>query len=392
LHLQTFLRMLHGGLNEQRLSLIKRTFRTIGGDPDDTEGKVSPTALKEAFAADGHPSVTKGTVDPEAALSEFMNTFSLLAHIRGGCRDGTVAFSDFLAYYHVVSSTVESDSYFSMLMSRVWPQAGQESPRRSASPGRRQTRNAEDSVYARDGLSPERANSPKRDSHHRFARKTDVPGSPPGFSPLTRSSIVFNDIASGEPGMLLHRAREQLARRGLKGWRGLRERFDQDDHRKDGTVNRLDWQRISRCSGLGLSLEEQEVLYHAFPARKGGAMQYREFLRQLRGPLSEQRANAIANLFDSMAEGGAVPARKLKSSFDPSNTPSTVLGTRDAASERADFDTMVDYLARGGNLDSDQFADLLTMLSTTCYEEDEFKLMTTSAFRLRSPKARAGGS
>merc|ERR1719221_758786 len=53
-------------------------------------------------------------------MGEFLDTFSLLAHVRGGCQNGQVAYSDFLAYYEVVSSTVDNDSFFELLLNRVW--------------------------------------------------------------------------------------------------------------------------------------------------------------------------------------------------------------------------------------------------------------------------------
>lgn len=56
------------------------------------------------------------------------------------------------------------------------------------------------------------------------------------------------------------------------------------------------------------------------------------------------------------------------------------LGSRDAASERADFEGAVDYFSGDGGLDAQSFTDFFTMLSSAYPEEDEFKLMTTTAF------------
>ena len=50
----------------------------------------------------------------------FLDTFSALAHVRGGCENGMVSFNDFLAYYDVVSSTVENNSLFDLILQRVW--------------------------------------------------------------------------------------------------------------------------------------------------------------------------------------------------------------------------------------------------------------------------------
>merc|ERR1740121_1558387 len=101
IHLQKFLRMLHGPLSRQRYDLIERAFRGVGGDPESEDG-VNPAALKQSFTPEGHPLVVKREMDPGILLAEFLDTFSLLAHIRGGCQNGTVGFSDFLAYYDLV--------------------------------------------------------------------------------------------------------------------------------------------------------------------------------------------------------------------------------------------------------------------------------------------------
>ena len=81
---------------------------------------MSPAVLKANFACENHPQAAKGEVDPGKILAEFLDTFSLLAHVRGGCQNGTVALSDFLDYYSVVSSTIENDDLFELLLNRLW--------------------------------------------------------------------------------------------------------------------------------------------------------------------------------------------------------------------------------------------------------------------------------
>merc|ERR1719223_709333 len=103
------------------------------------------------------------------------------------------------------------------------------------------------------------AGSSVEDSHRRFSRPSQPkpagdgadqrsPGTA-GYSSITKSSIIFNEIETGELGAVLRRLRDALARRGLKGWLLLSERAQQLDHRRNGGVLRLDWQRLNR--GLG---------------------------------------------------------------------------------------------------------------------------------------------
>lgn len=428
IHLQKWLRLLHGPLSPQRLELIERAFGALGGDPNDEESLISPVALKEGYVPEAHPLVQKGEADAGVLLGDFLDTFSLLAHVRGGCQSGMVAFSDFFAYYDLVSSTVESDALFDLLMHRLWPidaetlHEQEEAARVCAdvppgSPSKRE-RWAMPVYEAGDRAVPRQKPpvqsgpgayaraapaAPQPDTHRRFSRSA-APAPPPqegpnmnqsygytgaaptvGFSSITKSSIVFNETASGELGAVLRRLRDSLAKRGLKGWRMLGERFQQHDHRRNGGVMRGDWQRLHRSLGLGMSPEEQEVVFKSFVGgRKDGAMDFPGLLAALRGPLPERRAALVGRLFDELAQGGdLVPPAALKARFDAKNTPLVLVGTRDALSERQDFDGAVDHFSSGNGFDAQAFAEFFTMLSSMYKEEDEFKLMTTTVFGLR---------
>mmetsp|Transcript_123382 Transcript_123382/g.308241 ORF Transcript_123382/g.308241 Transcript_123382/m.308241 type:complete len:898 (-) Transcript_123382:201-2894(-) len=420
IHLQRFLRLLHGPVIPQRLSLIEAAFRSLGGDPSNEGSSINPSMLKQNFAAEGHPLVVKGELDAGFVLGEFLDTFSLLAHILGGCQNGAVAFSDFLAYYDLVSSTIDSDALFDLLMHRLWPigeqlgsaassaeleQQGQQQPgggmpvspsKRWATPAveapenpiARQRPPTHDGpgAYGRNPVS-EAQDQGHPDAHRRFAAPRVGSTTSVGFSPITRSQIVFNDTESGELGAVIQRLRASLARRGLKGWRLLGERFAQHDHRRNGTVMRLDWQRLHRSLGLGLSPEEQELIFKGFSkSRRDGAMDYGECMRHLRGPLDERRHALVGRLFEELVEGGCVPAEKLKACYDVKNSPQCLVGMKDMRSEMQEFCEAVDYFSApaGGRLSAEGFADFFTMVSSIYREEDEFKLMTTSAFGLRS--------
>mmetsp|Transcript_108620 Transcript_108620/g.324804 ORF Transcript_108620/g.324804 Transcript_108620/m.324804 type:complete len:859 (-) Transcript_108620:486-3062(-) len=408
--LPLFLRHLHGGpLGGTRRAAVERAFAALGGDPRDEAATVSPGVLKGRFAADAHPLVARGEMESAAATAEFLDTFSLLAHVRGGCQDGMVAFSDFLAYYEVVSSTVDSDAFFELLLDRLWspPPSGEQGGGPGASNGfakslgssspmrePRPPAHSGPSAYQRPG--PGLEDSPSRlDVHRRFLRKEagggDEAASPPpaAFSAITKSSIVFDEEgAGGELGLVLRRFREGLAKRGIKGWRSLAQRFQQHDNRKNGTVMRLDWERLHRMLGLGLSPEDRELLFRAFSAgRRDGAMDYRECLRRLCGPMPEQRQVLVERLFDSLRQGAEVSAEALKAGFDAPNSPPCLLGRANPAQVAQDFGEAVDFFGGGRGFDEARFAELFRVLSALHPEEDEFRLMATAAFGL----AAAGG-
>jgi len=394
MNVQQFLRLLQGPMSNLRQEAVRTAWQAIGGG--DIEAVISPAQLKDSFNAEAHPLVARGQLEPGEALSEFLSTFSLLAHLRGGCQDGGVAFSDFLAYYEVVSSTVDNDAYFELLLQRLWQPGAVDmtsapsgppfaKSRRSPLADHRPPPHSGPSAYWR----AEGTNSPDREETHRRFMRKDGPGDVeqppvPGYSPITKSSIVFDDHDSGELGAVMRRLRESIRKRGIKGWKNLAQRFQQNDHRGNGTVMRLDWERLHRTLGLGLSSEEQQILFKGFSAtRRDGAMNYRDCLRSLCGPTSEKRQVLVDRLFDVLADGqDVVPAETLKAEFDARNAPPCLLGLMSEKQMCSDFWDAVDFFGGNCGYDADRFAEFFQLFSALHPEEDEFRFMTTAAFGL----------
>lgn len=405
-HLQKFLRMLHGPLSRQRYELIEQAFRGVGGDPESEDSGINPATLKQQFTPEGHPLVVKRQMDPGILLAEFLDTFSLLAHCRGGCQNGMVSFADFLAYYDLVSSTIENDSYFDLLMHRMWPVGGEEDRADkwavpvydpSANPTARNRPPAHHGPTAYSNQIDETSHVPA--THRRFSRNTQGDGAqssdqrPAPYSAITKSSIVFNEAETGELGTVLRRLRDGLSRRGIKGWLMLSERAEQLDTRRNGGILRLDWQRLQRSLGLGLAPEEQEALFKGFVnGRRDGAMDWPLCLQSLRaGLLSDRRQGMVDRLFEDLADDGArLQTQVLQQAFDAKSVPSCFVGRRDPTTERRDFCDAVEHFSKGADFDSQAFSDFFSMMSSCYKEEDEFRLMTSTAFGL-SPSPAVGG-
>ncbi|CAE7717390.1 Caps2 [Symbiodinium sp. CCMP2456] len=388
LQLPVFLKLLHGELSKGRRGLVERAFAVLGGDPGDPRSVVSPATLKERFVAQAHPLVVRGQLEPGYVLAEFLDTFSQLAHVLGGCENGMVSFADFLAYYEVVSSTVENDSLFDLVVQRIWDlpkvdaaaqgyAAGGESPRRSrvsleqpVSPmaERRPPAHAGPSAYA-----VESPRGPKQD-HKRFSRG-------PQASAITKSSIVFNERGSSLT-EVLERLRRSIALRGLRGWLAVVQRFQNFDYRRNGTIMRLDWQRLNRVLGLGLSPEDQELLFKELSQKKkGAAMDYLQCLHLLRGDsLEKDREQAVEQLYEALGSGSQVTAQTLKNRFDASSAPQCLLRRKDPRQAEQEFFDAVDFFAAGSAFDFGKFLDFFRMVSAVHEDDDEFRLMTSSAF------------
>lgn len=385
IHLPTFLKLLHGEMSLARRSLVERAFAAVGGNPQDDQSVVSPGKLKEHFMAQAHPLVVRGELEPGYVLAEFLDTFSQLAHVLGGCENGMVSFADFLAYYDVVSSTVENDALFDLIVQRVWDVKtkawadGEVSPRRlvrevddapSPTAEKRPPPHEGPSVYTMD--------SPRgpQEHHRRFGRG-------PQASAITKSSIVFADTVNTLP-EVFQRLSRSISSRGLRGWLNVVQRFQHFDYRRNGTVMRLDWQRLCRGLGLGLSSEDQELIFKELSKKKKGqAMDYVECLRILRGDsLPEERAQAVDHLFQALGTDHVAPA-ELKRHFDASNAPQCLLRRKDPRQAEQELFDAVDFFSQGAPFDVEKFDEFFRMVSAVHEDDDEFRLMTTSAFNVQ---------
>jgi Ca2+-binding EF-hand superfamily protein len=413
-----FLNSLHGDMSPERLQAVEKAWTHLGGDLAEETSSISPSVLKEKIACEQHPRVMRGELDASVVLTEFLDTFSLLAYVRGGCENGLVTFADFLAYYEVVSSAIENDAFFTLMMHRLWllpseaweeqttlsPRGGRLSPRGKMGYEAAQSPMAEPrpptqsgpSVYSTVVVSPRGVQA--QESHRRFLRKEPqvpteavpylsemAPNPNSQFSPITKSSIVFDEEAVSEISEVCNRLRTSLARRGLKGWRALKERFEMYDNRRNGSIMRMDWERLHKTLGLGLSPEERELLFKTLSInRRDGAMDYRACLRQLKNTLPARRQELVAALYEHLKDetGDSVNGQTMKSFFDARSSPMCMLSRKDPQEATRDFYEAVDYFSCGGSFDPQAFADFFAMVSAIHEEDHEFGLITTATFGL----------
>jgi len=411
-----FLNALHGDISPARLSAVERVWQQLGGDPNDEKSSVSPSALKDRIACDQHPQVMRGELDPGAFMAEFLDTFSLLAYVRGGCEGGMVSFGDLLGYYEVVSSTVDNDAFFNLTMSRLWMLGGEawgedsqdQDEQPEISPRSRAFNNSKSpmaeprpplqsgpSVYNTQNLGNLGQQQPDRgqdvgESHRRFLRKEpqvpeggqqNMANSMSQVSPITKSSIVFDEVGSSEVTVVCGKFRQSLARRGLKGWMALIGRFENYDHRRNGSIMRLDWERLNKTLGIGLSPEEREVLFRKLSIdRKDGAMDYTACLRQLKNTLPPRRQALVAALYDKLQDQDLVSVGRIKDAFDARNSPMCMLGKKDPQVAEAEFFEALDFFSADGSFDPQGFADFFAMVSGVHEEDYEFGLMCGAAF------------
>jgi len=113
-----FLQSIAGALNKYRLQLVERVFDKLDSD---NEGSISLEEMFSVFDPYRHPDVTTGKNDPEGAMSEFKDTFEVYHNVLHDYDSSAkVSRGEFTDFYTYISSQIENDVQFDMLMNGVW--------------------------------------------------------------------------------------------------------------------------------------------------------------------------------------------------------------------------------------------------------------------------------
>lgn len=87
----------------------------------DKSGVVELADIKEFYNAKQHPDVRQGKKTEDQVLGEFLDTFEhhhSMQNQKG--RDGRVHFEEFVEYYNNVSSSIDNDEYFELMIKNAW--------------------------------------------------------------------------------------------------------------------------------------------------------------------------------------------------------------------------------------------------------------------------------
>jgi Ca2+-binding EF-hand superfamily protein len=110
-----FLRALRPPMNQFRTALIRKAFQKLDKDKS---GELTWEDLDGVYRVDCHPKFRSGEMTKEQVLSKFLETFEGDA---GGCKgDGKVTWEEFFDYYTAVSASIDTDTYFNLMMVQAW--------------------------------------------------------------------------------------------------------------------------------------------------------------------------------------------------------------------------------------------------------------------------------
>jgi Ca2+-binding EF-hand superfamily protein len=110
-----FLVGLRGDLNPRRKALVNLAYGVLDTDKS---GQVDLHDIMMTYDTSKHPEVIAGKKSRSEVLREFLDTFD------GGEKDGIVTPQEFERYYANVSSSIDNDDYFELMIRNAWHISG----------------------------------------------------------------------------------------------------------------------------------------------------------------------------------------------------------------------------------------------------------------------------
>jgi len=103
-------------MNERRRRLVRMAFEKMDKDGN---GLLEPSDIVDTFDASKHPAVMSGQMTHEQVFREFLDNFDV-----GGEKDGVVTPQEWENYYANVSSSIDNDDYFELMIRNAWRLSG----------------------------------------------------------------------------------------------------------------------------------------------------------------------------------------------------------------------------------------------------------------------------
>ena len=113
-----FIRTLQGPMNTFRKKLVAQAYNKLDSDKN---GWVDINDIKGIYNAKRHPDVIQGKKTEEDILMEFLETFEIHHNIANSTApDHVVTKEEFEEYYNNISSSIDNDQYFELMINNAW--------------------------------------------------------------------------------------------------------------------------------------------------------------------------------------------------------------------------------------------------------------------------------
>jgi len=112
-----FIHGIRGAMNESRVDLVKQAWAILD---ENRRGYITVQDIARRYDVSGNPLVKAGKLSKNDALKAFMNQW----HLHEKSHTDDVSLKEFIAYYEWVSSSIDRDDYFELMIRNAWHIAG----------------------------------------------------------------------------------------------------------------------------------------------------------------------------------------------------------------------------------------------------------------------------
>ena len=419
-----FITKVKGEMNNRRKRLVMMAYDVLDKDGS---GQVDILDFTAAYDVSQHPDYLNGKKSKDQVLLEFMSAFE-----NANSKDGIVTKEEFLNYYNGVSANIDSDDYFELMIRNAWHISGGEGvcanttnkrvlvTRADGTQAVEEVKNdlglkAGDRVGILSRLKEQGVNAINIDYH---GESDDVKRSrnaggvaaiarpvPPlkGLTPSS-SSNNFHDRKQIQlmkekndevAKSLLVKLQEKLKSRGASGFVGLQRSFKIMDDDGSKALDKSEFKKAINDLQLGFSDGQCALMFSFFDSDNSGHIEYDEFLKTVRGEVSEKRKVLILMAFDVIDKtgDGIVDPIDIIDTYDTSKHPDVISGKKTKSQVLKEF---LDTFDVGGEVDGkvtkDEFINYYKNISASIDNDEYFELMIRNAWHISGGVGAAANS
>eukprot|EP00659_Diplonema_papillatum_P020692 gene20692-31883_t len=346
LSIDEFLNGLRSGLNPRRKWIVRKAFTALDAD---NSGFVDVKEMRARYDASDHPAVLEGEKSPEQALREFMENFE----DEDDQDRGKISLDEFEAYYAGVSHHIPSDDYFDMMLTQTFDT---------------------NKVLPHTWETTQRADYGYYDS---AARKTAAPPQRLPPEPITKYT------PTGDP--ILDKVRRKVLKRSAgRGFRGLTRVLRIMDDNGNKMLDKHELKEGFQTYQVSLTAHEVDLIFAYFDQDGNGQITVTEFVRGVRGPMTNPRRLQIVKMAFSRLDkdgSGVVTMNELVDVYDTTKHPQVVTGEKTPREALQDF--IEDWDKNGDDtITQEEFIDYYGDLSAGIDDDNYFELMVRNAWHI----------
>ncbi|CAG9332419.1 unnamed protein product [Blepharisma stoltei] len=402
------LRAIRGPMNQFRRNLVEQAYNKLDRDKN---GLLEIEDIRNVYSASRHPDVRSGKKSEEEVLGEFLETFEMHHNISDlSRRDRKITKEEFMEYYNNVSSSIDEDAYFELMMNNAWRLKDQ-GPIKEAWSNVTNTSHHRQQWLADhhrsqfggsvSSTAPFGTSDEPMDwsTTLRPARNEDVDlisiaanipaAGAPTWSITSPSNSTNQPPQNEAPEELLNELREKLANRGARGFVGLSRQFKIMDDDKSKSLDRNEFVKALRDFRLDVTEENARKLFRYFDVDGTGTIDYEEFVHRLRGEMSNARKQMVLQAFNKLDKtgDGFITVEDLKGVYSSASHPDVRMGKKTEDEVLCEFlDTFEIHhsLYKGGKRDAkvtkDEFLEYYAHISASIDDDRYFELMLRNAW------------